>query len=193
VTAPVQRIPWLTIGVFVVTGAVTGAQFAWPGLIPALQRQPSMIERWEVWRFVTAWLVHDGGWSQIVFNFAALASVGTMVELNLGRMAWMAAYLAGGLTGEIAGIFWQPVGAGNSVAICGLAGLLAAFQAMRSDLPMLRRFVWPGVAAALALYLVGSANIHGLPIIAGAAVGIPAWRRDRQRHRDLATASPPGR
>jgi hypothetical protein len=37
----------------------------------------------------------------------------------------MLGYLGAGLTGQVAGVFWQPVGAGNSVAVCGLAGLLA--------------------------------------------------------------------
>ncbi len=39
---------------------------------------------------------------------------------------FVAAQLVGGLTGELVGwAGWQPVGAGNSVGVCGLAGALA--------------------------------------------------------------------
>src|SRR5690606_1619972 len=60
-----RRIPWLTIVVFVVTAAFTAAQALMPELLPALRRQPSMVWDGQVWRFVTAWLVHDEGALQI--------------------------------------------------------------------------------------------------------------------------------
>ena len=72
-------------------------------------------------------LVHDGGWPHLAANAAALVVVGVSVERAFGRRLWLALYLAGGLAGELAGYAWQPRGAGNSVAVCGLAGgLLAA-------------------------------------------------------------------
>jgi len=71
--------------------------------------------------------VHDGGWPHLAANAAALVVVGVSVERAFGRRLWLALYLAGGLAGELAGYAWQPRGAGNSVAVCGLAGgLLAA-------------------------------------------------------------------
>ena len=52
-------------------------------------------------------------------------------------------YLAAGLTGQVASVFWQPVGAGNSVAVCGLAGLVA--WSLRHE----RMPGWGGSAVAL--------------------------------------------
>ncbi len=77
-------------------------------------------------------LVHDGGWPHLAANAAALVVVGVSVERAFGRRLWLALYLAGGLAGELAGYAWQPRGAGNSVAVCGLAGgLLAALLLWR--------------------------------------------------------------
>ena len=169
-----HRLPWLTVSIFVLTTAFTAAQLVWPGLLPALQRQPSMLAG-EYWRFVTAWLVHDEGARQIVFNFAALAIAGTFVELMLGRRIWIAAYVAGGLAGEIAGIFWQPIGAGNSVAVCGLIGVLAVWQLRRAGIPVLARLLFPALAFGGALLLIANQDIHGPPLLVGGIIGW-LWR-----------------
>jgi len=166
------RFPWLTVSVFVLTTLVTAAQFAWPGVVPALRRQPSMVADGEAWRFVTAWLVHDEGARQIVFNFTALAIAGTFVELVLGRWIWVAAYVIGGLSGEIAGLFWQPVGAGNSVAVCGLIGALASWQARRRAVPVLARFIFPLACFGGGLVLIANRDIHGPPLLVGGAIGL---------------------
>ena len=164
------RLPWLTVAVFLVTTAFTAAQMVWPGVLPALQRQPSMLAG-EYWRFITAWLVHDEGARQIVFNFAALAVAGTFVELMLGRTIWVLAYVAGGLSGEIAGIFWQPFGAGNSVAVCGLIGVLAIWQLRREGVPVVARLVFPLLCFGGALVLIANHDIHGPPLLVGGAIG----------------------
>jgi len=165
------RTPRLTVAVFVVTLAVTMMQLVWPEVLPALRRQPSMIAGGEVWRFVSAWLVHDEGVRQVAFNLTALAIAGTLIEFMLGGAAWLIAYVGAGLAGEISGIFWQPVGAGNSVAVCGLIGALAAWQVMRRDIPVIARLVFPPVCFAGALVLVVSSDIHGPPLLVGGAVG----------------------
>lgn len=179
------RTPRLTVAVFVVTLAVTMAQLVWPEVLPALRRQPSMIAEGEVWRFASAWLVHDEGVRQIAFNLTALAIAGTLVEIMLGGVAWVIAYAGAGLAGEIAGIFWQPVGAGNSVAVCGLVGALAAWQAMRRDIPVVARLVFPLVYFAGALVLVANSDIHGPPLLIGGAVGWASKRLGGKRRDGL--------
>jgi len=164
------RLPWLTIAVLALTSAVTAAQFVWPQVLPALRRQPSMLEG-EIWRFITAWLVHDEGARQIVFNLVALAVAGTFVELVLGRFIWIAAYVAGGLAGEIAGIFWQPIGAGNSVAVCGLIGVLASWQLRRNGVPLAARLIFPLAAFGGGLVLIANHDIHGPPLLVGGVIG----------------------
>jgi len=49
--------------------------------------------------------------------------VGGAAEQVVRRRAWITAYVATGLVGQLFGQAWQPVGAGNSVAVCGLAAL----------------------------------------------------------------------
>lgn len=173
-----KRLPWLTLAVFATTAVVTGAQVFVPWLLPALQRQPSMLAG-EPWRFVTAWLVHDGGWRQIAFNFTALAVVGTLAELRIGRWPWIAAYGLGGFAGEIAGVFWQPVGAGNSVAISGVAAMLAVDVGADRALPMPQRLGYPLVLAAAALWLTAVRDIHGPPLLTGFIIGAALLLRRR--------------
>jgi rhomboid protease GluP len=82
--------------------------------------------------------------------------IGARVERALGRSAWIAAYLAGGLTGELVGwAGWQPLGAGNSVGVCGLAATLAV----------------GGFVLTATVLLLAETDIHGAALAAGAAVG----------------------
>ncbi|MEP7240556.1 MAG: rhomboid family intramembrane serine protease [Devosia sp.] len=170
-----KPIPWLTLAVFVVTSAVTAAMFwRWPELGPLLQRDPAMLHG-EWWRFVTTWLVLTDGATQILINSIGLLVYGVLVERSIGRGWWIVAYVIAGLAGEIAGIFWQPVGGGNSVAICGLIGLYSVWMALRQKgsgpPPVLGTVIWGG----LGLWLVTHADIHGAALVAGFLVGAAAW------------------
>jgi rhomboid protease GluP len=110
------------VAVLVVTSVISVLGFLYPGILEALRRDPEALASGELWRILSPLLIHDGGWPHLVLNSAALIVVGTAVERLLGSGRWLALYLAGGLTGETAGYAWQPDGAGNSVAIFGLAG-----------------------------------------------------------------------
>lgn len=164
------RVPWLTLAVFAATSLVTGAMLAWPSIGTALQRDPAMLEG-EWWRFVTTWLVLTDGWPQIILNSVALLLFGTLVERRDGRLWWIIAYVVAGLVGEIAGIFWQPVGGGNSVAICGLIGLFSVGLTTRTSLPPPARWGSFGLWGALGIWLTTRADIHGAALLAGFAVG----------------------
>jgi membrane associated rhomboid family serine protease len=170
------RFPGLTIAVFAVTAAFTTAQFLVPGLLEALRRQPSMITDGEIWRFVTTWLVHDEGIKQIGMNFPLLAIAGTLAEFTFRRRAWIAAYVLAGLTGEMAGVFWQPIGAGNSVAVLGLVGLVAGWWSRRSSVPAVPRAVMPIALLALAVWLIFIHDIHGPALAMGLLLGQIAAR-----------------
>lgn len=163
-------LPWLTLTVFAVTSLVTAAMLAYPQIGKALERDPAML-RGEWWRFVTTWLALTDGWVQIAVNSAALLIFGTMVEQHAGRLWWSLAYGAAGLAGEIAGIFWQPVGGGNSVAIAGLIGLFSLWQVRRKRLPMVARYGSTAVWLTIGLWLTVRADIHGPALLAGFAVG----------------------
>jgi rhomboid protease GluP len=170
-----RQVPWLTLTVFIVTSVVTAAMFwGWPELGPLLERDPKMLHG-EWWRFVTTWFVLTDGWTQVLINSIGLLIYGTLVERMTARRWWVASYVVAGLAGEVAGIFWQPVGGGNSVAICGLIGLYSVWQAL---LPhggggprVINMVVWGGIG----LWLVTHADIHGAALVAGFAVGGSAW------------------
>jgi rhomboid protease GluP len=169
-------IPWLTLCVFAVCGAVTAAQFVWPQLIPALQRQPSMFDRWELWRLVTSWLIHTDGWTQIAGNFISLLVIGTLAEWLTSRWLWLLAFFAGGISGNIIGYFWQPYGAGNSIAFYGLLGLLAAWLLSHPVRNVRVRYGLPLIVAALAFVLCMLQDVHGVPLLVGLLVGLAAYR-----------------
>jgi rhomboid protease GluP len=178
-TEGVKVVPAATMVVAGVTLAFAILQSMFPELIGLLQRQPTMITGHEYWRFVTALLVQSDGASQLSVNLPLLLVVGTFAEQRWRRAIWVAAYLAGGLTGEIAGIFWQPVGAGNSVAILGVAGLLLAILPQERSLPPLARYVWPAAGLVAAIVLTSIDNIHGPPLFIGALVALTTWRYGR--------------
>ena len=175
-----RPIPWLTLAVFVVTLAVTAAMYAWPWIGTALERDPLML-RGEWWRLVTTWLVLTDGWTQILINSVGLLVYGTLVERTIGRGWWIVAYVIAGLAGEVAGIFWQPVGGGNSVAICGLIGLFSVWQALGPAAggppKVLGAVIWGG----LWLWLVTHADIHGAALCAGFAVGGLMWLTSKDK------------
>lgn len=140
--------PVLTAVVWVVTAAVAGLQLADPDVLTALQRDPDALAGGAWWRVLTPLLVQSDGWFQIITNLAFLAVIGAHAEWCLGRRRWIVLYLAGGITGQLLGYAWEPAGAGNSVAICGLAGGLLVLALRHGDaLPrpaMLVCLIWVG-------------------------------------------------
>lgn len=119
-----RRFPWLTVSVAVGTAAVSCVQLLVPGVLERLERTPAVREG-EPWRVLTSLLVQDGGLTGTVTNLIGLAVLGVLAERVAPRSRWATAYLAAGLAGELTGVLWQPVGGGNSVAVCGLAAVVA--------------------------------------------------------------------
>ena len=167
----ISRTPWLTAVVVVVTATPSSLQFGVPGLLATLERTPAGLGG-EWWRSATALLVQDGGVAGTVSNLVFLAVIGMIAEQVMSRPRWLVLYLVPGLVGEFAAYAWQPVGAGNSVAICGLAGGLAVLM-LRSDvrLPVATPYaqlLWIGALVATVspvaavLILVATAPVLGV-------------------------------
>ena len=181
-----RRLPRLTLVVFVLTLAVTAAMYLrWPELGPLLERDPKMLQG-EWWRFVTTWFVLTDGWTQILINSLGLLVYGIATEREIGRGWWIVAYAVAGTAGEVAGIFWQPVGGGNSVAVCGLIGLHAVWRLGQTQLLPLNRFLETAVWGALGLWLFWSRDIHGAALVAGFAIGGVSWVLDGRHRRAVA-------
>jgi membrane associated rhomboid family serine protease len=117
------RPPWLTAAVFVPTAAMAVAQLAVPSLLDRLERTPTALHG-EPWRPLTALLVQDGGVIGAVSNLAFLTVIGALAEQVLSRPRWVVHYSGVGLFAGLVATAWQPVGGGNSIAVCGLTGAL---------------------------------------------------------------------
>jgi membrane associated rhomboid family serine protease len=126
----------VTAAVFAVTAVTSVLGLAFPAFLAALERTPDGLHgQW--WRSFTALFVQDGGVLGTVSNLAFLLLLGVLAERLAGPRWWLAAYFGAGLAGELAGYAWQPTGAGNSVAVCGLAGLLVVALLAGARLPRL--------------------------------------------------------
>jgi membrane associated rhomboid family serine protease len=119
-----RRWPVLTAIVFAVTAAVNFAQFAAPAVLTHLERTPAG-RHGDWWRSGTSLFVQDGGAAGTISNLLFLVVVGVAAEQISARWAWLVAYLGAAAAGEAVGYAWQPTGGGNSIAVCGLAALIA--------------------------------------------------------------------
>ncbi|MGD9895017.1 MAG: rhomboid family intramembrane serine protease [Dehalococcoidia bacterium] len=182
------RLPIVTGIVFVVTATMSFLQRAIPGMFDALQRDPTGLHG-EWWRTFTALFVQDGGIVGTIVNLAFLLVLGALTEQILNRRQWLVCYFGTGLAGELAGYAWQPHGAGNSVAVCGLAAaMVVALWLDEARVPklapiavlywcggLLSTLFWP----ALIVYLIGGVLVQitmqhghlvGRPVAAAVAV-----------------------
>jgi rhomboid protease GluP len=146
----VQRFPGLTLAVAGVTVAGLVVQELVPGTLSNLERTPAAWHG-EAWRWLTALVVQDGGWAGGAYNVLFLLLAGIALEQVVRRGAWLVAYVGTGLVGQLVGHWWQQVGGGNSVAVCGLVGLLVVLVARGEEgpgpLPRLVPPIWCGALA----------------------------------------------
>lgn len=166
------RPPRITAIVLVVTVLLTGLALVFPRIEATLGRTPA-VRAGEWWRLLTPIFMNTHGWTQLISNVLALAVVGAVVERQWGPGLWVAFYVAGGLAGEIAGLAWKPIGAGSSVAICGLLGSLSVFLLLTVRTGAAR---FGGIVIlAGGLLLTALRNLHGPPVLVGALLATAAW------------------
>lgn len=161
-----RPVPRAAVGL-VATMAVLGvAQEVVPVMVDALERHPH--GAW--WRAVTALMVQSSGWSQLLFNVAALAVVAPVAERHFGPWWMLLVFAASGVTAQAVSMGgWSVQGGGDSVAICGLVGALATWYAVRGSVVALRRVAPLIPAAGLVLCLL--TNNHGMGLLVGCALG----------------------
>jgi membrane associated rhomboid family serine protease len=164
-----DKPPLATLVILGLTGVVTGLQFLIPGLLEGLERTPTALRQHQLWRLISPLFVHDGGWRQIAFNFPAILVTGAVAERIWGSRQWLLLYFVCGLVGEIAGYAWKPLGAGASVAGAGLLGSLAIWFLIEGRTPQVRFGALVIVLGGVALVLFR--DLHGPPLLAGAAIG----------------------
>jgi membrane associated rhomboid family serine protease len=167
--APGGRLPVATLAVFAVTATCSILQFPFPALLSSLRRDPAALAAGQWWRVVTPLAVQDGGVAGTIFNLLFLAVLGTLAERLLGSRRWLLLYGLGGLVGEAVGYAWDPNGAGNSVALCGLAGAVLAMALLRPGRV-------PAPTLAVAAIFAGAVTQFWPLTVAVAVVAFPASR-----------------
>lgn len=192
------RWPVATIVVFALTAALSIAQLAYSPVFYALHRDPEALAAGQWWRVVTWMFVQDGWLAGTVFNLFILAVVGTAFELIFGTVRWLVTYFIFGLIAQIPGFFWNPYGAGNSVPVAVLFGvlvdlLIVAPRWFGISLPMALR-VWALIVPVLALVDTILMDNHGIAVLLGMLIGLlmmwPLRRRGKPDGQGVAPAAP---
>ncbi|HVC74037.1 MAG TPA: rhomboid family intramembrane serine protease [Mycobacteriales bacterium] len=162
-----RKPPVLTMLFLGTTVLLTCLRDVVPGLVPALRRDPSALLSGQVWRVLSPVLVQADPVGVSITVFTLVAVVGAAVESRYGHRRWLVLYLTGALVGEAAGYAFQPHGTGTSVAGCGLLGGLVVLWLRDGIRPQQVTAVLLLALAALDTVL---RDVHGLPMLAGAAV-----------------------
>ena len=144
-----------------VTCAFSIAGFATPHLQGLLQMTPNWLATWQIWRPLTANLMHNFVLHLIV-NLLGLLLVGPAVEAAFGSRLCFGIYLASGLVGWIAqSAITQGSGSGASPAILGVsAALIAVGYTCRNQSSGVRQIVRSSIVSVL--FLAGGIAASGL-------------------------------
>ncbi len=161
--------PKLTLTCLGVIATVSGAQLVFaPWLLPLMMRDAAEVSLGQPWRLATSLFVQDGGWTGAVFNLVGLLAIGTVAELLLRPRRWAIVAMVSVASAQAAALWWQPVGAGNSILNFGLAGAVCARGWLGGRR---RRLLAPAVTASLCFgFLLAGHDIHGVAAISGALV-----------------------
>ncbi|GAA1877836.1 rhomboid family intramembrane serine protease [Paeniglutamicibacter psychrophenolicus] len=172
--------PVATVAALLVIGIPSLLQLTMaPGLLEALERQGAGAAAAQPWRIVTALVVQDGGWPAAITNLAALAWIGSMAEHAWGTRRWLVIALGTGIGAQLWGFLVQPVGAGNSVVVFGLAASLLV-RAWIGTHRTARMASVVGLAAS-AVLLVGG-DLHGGAAAIGSVIAMFLLRPKAQPH-----------
>jgi len=161
--------PWLTIGVMGALALALAAQLASPDLLLRYERDAAhIIAEHQYYRLFTALWFQDAGLGGGLYNLAMLGIVGASAEQYWDRRLWLACYFGVGLAAEVLALGWQPVGAGNSIAVFGLAGSILALTRERK----LAIYILRAIGLSAALMLAWQRDIHGAAALLGVGVGL---------------------
>jgi hypothetical protein len=154
-------------------------QVVHPGVVSELERSSAGLHG-DWWRTATALFVQDGGLIGGASNLLFLASVGTLAEQVISRPRWLVHYFGVGLFTELVAYALQPVGGGNSIAVCGLTGAVA-LAAWRDD-PRLPRVATAAILVIWTGALVATVPGLAIPAAVAATVATGMLMRQQQGH-----------
>jgi len=162
--SPLRFAPVTTM-LLVLVAVPTTLQFFHPELLPLFRRDRIAIMQGEWWRLVTALFFQDGGLWGAAFNLFSLLLVASVAEQLWKKGFVVLFFFAGGIAGELAGLTWQPIGAGNSVGSFGLAASIAVAVLTRSAVKRGKALAL--LAATADIALLALRDIHGAAAITG--------------------------
>lgn len=154
------RKPRMTARLVWMVGFTSALAFLSPGhaILAQLAKVNSAIVQGEVWRFVTASLVH-GELVALAVSAMAFFAVAPLVEVLVGPRWLVAIFLGGGLAATAASFAFVPANyMGSTGSVAALTGLLlffAARQHRRLPPATARRIALHGLAAVLILVFAG--------------------------------------
>jgi len=121
-------------GFIVVNCAIYVAQIVYPELTVWGVKSNELINSGQLWRFFTPAFLH-GSPAHLVLNMISLHALGPITEWTCGRKRFVAIYLFGAVTGNIASYFGDEAPSlGASGAIFGLSGALVVYFWRNHDL-----------------------------------------------------------
>ncbi len=166
--AYLRRAPATVLLLLLIT-IPTLCQLADSRLLPLLRRDRAAILDGQWWRLITSLCVQDSVTSA-VFNLITLAMIGTVAE-RLWRTAQVVAlFMIGGIAGELAGMVWRPLGAGNSVGTFGLAAGVAVALAISPATGSAKLLAYGALTVDVLLLLCQ--DLHGAAAIAAAIAAL---------------------
>lgn len=162
------------------------AELGWHGIYTALSRQPGQIRvhhQW--WRLLTSAIVQDGGVEGTIFNLVVLFVIATLAVYLWGPGRAIGLFLFGVIGFNLIATYaFASPGGGNSGATFFLATTLVGLAVVR--LRPARTLVAAAVIVIDGAALIATSDAHGIPILAGLAVG--AWLAAARSPRGLREA-----
>jgi hypothetical protein len=160
------RMTFFLVGLIAVP---TVMQFVFPTILPLLERNRDQIMEGGWWRIVTALMVQDGGISGSFFNLISLFFVGRIGEIIWGGRRLFVLFWLGGICSEAIALFWQPIGAGNSIANFSIAASVIVWCLARRPRPTMLFIIVLTLGAYIALFIMR--DIHGAAGLIGLGLG----------------------
>lgn len=164
------HIPYLTISSALLLTIFAFLQSQYPPLVHLLERSTMQIMSGQWWRLFTSLLVQDGGTSGTIFNILSLLACGTFAEQFWKRRQWIVIFILGGIIANYIALFWQPIGAGNSIANFSIIGSLIIFSYIKGKHLLIK--ILDSIAFFCTVILLMSQNIHGAAIMIGIFFGL---------------------
>jgi len=171
-------MPPVTIVLMALVALPSALQFAFPALLPLLQRDRGLFIAGEWWRGVTPLIVQDGGFAGAIFNVVSLCVVASLAESIGGGRYLLVLFVLGGVISEAIAFSWQPVGAGNSIANFSIAAGVLAWCLVYCRGWAIVGVVLPTLALYLALLVMH--DIHGAAALIGFVLGLTLIWLDRR-------------